>query len=225
MTLIYLILVALKKDYAHESTGFPTWHRQFLLWFEWEIQYMLKSKGEDDYYMFRIPYWDWRKEKQTDDNTPFKSNRLGDTVNRNGFPQVHGDLYSDFLNNWQTVCWQKPKTYGICNPQETTGNLQRCPLKESCDSKNKLWPSSNDVERALSLKEYDNPPFDWTATKSFRNQLEGFMLLSNDKFQTCRDNGLCKCDVGSFNCTESSDGIHPGNPTQRLLHNSVSTDH
>ena len=119
---------------------------------------------------------------------------------------------------------EKRKTYGICNPQEPTGQLQRCPLKEPCSSINKLWPSSDDVERALSIKEYDNPPFNRRAAKSFRNQLEGFMLLSNDKFQTCQDNGLCKCDDGNFNCTDSSNGIHPGNPTQRLLHNSVSSD-
>ena len=186
---------------------------------------MLKNEGREDYYMFRIPYWDWRKEKQTDDNSPFKSNRLGETVNNNGLPQVHGDLYSEFLNNWQTVCWpgEKEKSYNICNPQVPTGQLQRCPTKESCSSKNELWPSSDDVNKALSLKEYDNPPFDRTAIKSFRNQLEGFMLLSNDKFQTCQENGLCKCDSGNFNCTKNDNGIQPGKPTQRLLHNSVSS--
>ena len=31
-------------DYAHESTGFPTWHRQFLLWFEWEIHIIYYAK-------------------------------------------------------------------------------------------------------------------------------------------------------------------------------------
>ena len=66
---------------------------------------MLEDMGREDYYMFRIPYWDWRKEKQTDDNSPFKrSNRLGETVMRNGLPNAHGELYSDFLNSWQTVC-------------------------------------------------------------------------------------------------------------------------
>ena len=96
---------------------------------------MLKNEGREDYYMFRIPYWDWRKEKQTDDNSPFKSNRLGETVNNNGLPQVHGDLYSEFLNNWSTVCWEKEKSYSICNPWVPTGQLQRCPTKESCSSK------------------------------------------------------------------------------------------
>ena len=214
---------ALKIDYAHESTGFPTWHRQFLLWFEWEIQYMLKSMGKEYYYTFRIPYWDWRKDEQRDEkNSPFQSNRLGETVNNHGLPQVHGE----FLNSWETICWQKVnKTLDICNPLVSTGQLQRCPLKEeSCGSKNELWPSIKDVETALSLKAYDNPPYNRKATDSFRNQLEGFKLLDDDEFQTCRDNKLCKCDAGKFDCTKSDDGIQPGDPIQRLLHNSVSTD-
>ena len=80
-------------DYAHEATGFPTWHRQYLLWLEWELQYMLRETIQlDTYYTFRLHYWDWRKERQTDENSPFKSNRLGVTVNITGFPRVQGDL-------------------------------------------------------------------------------------------------------------------------------------
>ena len=74
---------------------------------------MLKSMGKENYYMFRIPYWDWRKEKQTDNNSPFKSNRLGETVDNNGLPKVHGDLYSEFLSSWDTICWQDKPTYQI----------------------------------------------------------------------------------------------------------------
>ena len=41
-------------DYAHEATGFPTWHRLFLLWFEREMQILLRDDN------FTIDYWDWR---------------------------------------------------------------------------------------------------------------------------------------------------------------------
>ena len=180
---------------------------------------MLESKGREDYYMFRIPYWDWRRDKQTDNNSPFKSNRLGETVNRNGLPQVHGD---PFLNNWQTVCWKN--TTSICNPQVATGQLQRCPLKESCSSENELWPSDNDVQTVLSFQEYDTYPYTQKAPYSFRNQLEGFKPLSNNDVQFCRENKLCACKLGEdddYNCTESDDGPQP-KPIQRLLHNSVS---
>ena len=67
---------------------------------------MLKDMKKEDYYMFRIPYWDWRKEKQTDNNSPLKANRLGQTVDNNGLPQVHGIMPSEFLNNWETY-WRK----------------------------------------------------------------------------------------------------------------------
>jgi hypothetical protein len=217
-------IVALNKvDYAHESTGFPTWHRQFLLWFEWEVQYMLKENGREDYYMFRIPYWDWRKDKQRDSNSPFKSNRLGETVNNNGLPQVHGIMHSEFLNKWETRCWRKENNYDICNPDIATGQLQRCPLKESCGSGNNLWPSDKDVQTILSLQEYDTHPYNEISANSFRNQLEGFKPLSRDSIEVCRENKLCSCKLDNskddFNCTESDSGSQP---IQRLLHNSVS---
>ena len=216
-----MFLAGAERDYAHESTGFLTWHRQFLLWFEWEIQYMLKEMGKEDYYKFRIPYWDWRKEVQTENGSPFKSNRLGKTVYLNGLPQVqvNGDIFGQ---NWQTICWSNVNN--ICDPRIPTGQLQRCPLDGSCSSTNLLWPSDSEVQEVLSLKEYDTPPFNKEAVKSFRNQLEGFRPLSNtpDDFEACRKNQLCSCDVGGPNCTEEQDGDQPEGPIQRLLHNSVS---
>ena len=185
---------------------------------------MLKSMGKEDYYMFRIPYWDWRKEKQTNDNSPFKSNRLGETVDDNGLPEVYGIMHSEFLNNWETICWTKDENHDICNPQVATGQLQRCPLRESCGSENELWPTDNDVQTALGMQEYDTFPYNKKAANSFRNQLEGFKPLSNDEIQFCRENKLCTCErgeAGDYNCTESDDGPQPTDPIQRLLHNSV----
>ena len=188
---------------------------------------MLKSMGHDDYYTFRIPYWDWRKEMQTDSNSPFQRDRLGETVNINGLPQVHGGEV--FPSNWQTICWDKSenKSHTICNPQVPTGQLQRCPLSEdSCNSGNPLWPTDKDIQTALSLKSYDTSPFKEASMDSFRNQLEGFKPLFNDSVQFCREDKLCLCTKGNENCTESmhEDGIRnqPGDPLQRLLHNSVS---
>ena len=187
---------------------------------------MLQDMGEEDYYKFRIPYWDWRKEVQTETNSPFKSSRLGKTMYQDGFPQVQTDS-GLFDQNWQTICWSKQnKNYDICDPRITTGQLQRCPLDESCSSANPLWPSDNEVQMVLSLQEYDTHPYDRTATNSFRNQLEGFKPLSADELQVCRDSKLCSCDDmlngGSDpNCTENDTGGQPNNPIQRLLHNSV----
>jgi hypothetical protein len=217
--------IHLFKDYAHESTGFPTWHRQFLLWFEWEIQYMLKSMNQPDYYTFRIPYWDWRKEMQTEANSPFQLERLGKTMNSNDddLPVVQGGEI--FPSSWNTVCWEKVNSSGnICDPQTETGPLQRCPFltDEPCSSDNPLWPSDKDIQTALSLKSYDTSPFNEKSHDSFRNILEGFKPLSNDSIQTCRDDKLCLCAIGgqTRTCRESNDDIQP---IQRLLHNSVSS--
>ena len=176
---------------------------------------MLKEKEIKDYYRFRIPYWDWQKEKQTKANSPFQKNRLGETRDNHGLPQVHGGMFND----WTTICWKKGST--ICNPAIRMDQLQRCPFTDGgdpCSSDNDLWPSLDEVEEALSLQAYDTSHFNVNASDSFRNQLEGFKVLPSDDLQSCRSNKLCKCDVGGPNCN----GDQPGHPIQRLLHNSVS---
>ena len=86
-------------DYAHEGTGFPTWHRQFLLWLEREIQVAI------DDIEFRLPYWDWSDPDQRE--ILFKSDRLGENVKDTTFPDlkrrvvVKGELF----DNWDTYCW------------------------------------------------------------------------------------------------------------------------
>ena len=181
----------------------------------------------DDYYTFRIPYWDWRKEMQTDTNSPFQLDRLGKTMNINGLPLVQGGEI--FPSSWNTICWEKTppedKSYDICNPRIQTGQLQRCPFTdEPCSSHNPLWPSDKDVQTVLSIKSYDTSPFSQKSRNSFRNQLEGFKPLSNGSIQSCRNDKLCLCSTGNISCTESKNGSQSGDPIQRLLHNSVSKD-
>ena len=103
---------------------------------------MLKElNGTEDYYRFRIPYWDWRKEKQTKANSPFQKNRLGETRDNYGLPQVYGGIFDD----WTTICWSRKNDSNICNPTIPTGQLQRCPSVDGgdpCSSDNELWPSA-----------------------------------------------------------------------------------
>ncbi len=114
----------IQVDYAHQSTGFPTWHRQHLLWLESEIQWMLKSQGEYDYHTFRIHYWDWRRGSRS--HELFQMNKLGRSItNQNGQSQVSGDLVSD---GWDTICWYNGSGNAkgtICNPNIKTGPLLR----------------------------------------------------------------------------------------------------
>lgn len=193
----------IKVDYAHEATGFPTWHRQYLLWLEWEIQYMLKSTGQTDYHTFRLNYWDWRNLNRAE---LFTTERLGANVIDQ--PGLRGLIFNA---GWDTICWYNGSgnvtaTKGtICDPRDPTGPIQRCPTVlgiNPCTSPNN-WPSSEDVEAALIKPLYDTETFNRDATdRSFRNLMEGFENGISD--EDCSNNNLC---VGGV---------------QRHLHNSVS---
>jgi hypothetical protein len=194
----------IKVDYAHESTGFPTWHRQYLLWVEWEIQYMLKGKGTPDYQDFRLNYWDWRYRNRTG---VFAFDKLG--VNVDSTSNVQGELFS---NGWDTICWYReidddnvnmPKGT-VCDPTLSTGSLKRCPIINginSCLSPSN-WPYSSDVDEAINKPAYDTSDFGRSAsTESFRNLVEGFDTVPDE---VCNNDRLCKDDI------------------RRYLHNAVS---
>ena len=193
-----------KVDFAHEGPGFPTWHRLLLLWLEREIQREIEN------HLFRIPYWDWRN--PADREKLFQKNRLGE--NNDG--RVVGDLFE----NWQTICWQDPKDKNypikICDPDEITQPLRRCPSPTLCMESNENWPSYGDVDRAVSIEGYDSFPYtryvkDTNINEylSFRNYMEGFITKPG---KDCGQNSLC---------TTENDGT--GNVTvERKLHNTVS---
>ena len=150
-------------DYAHESTGFLTWHHLFLLWFEREIQ----VATSDPTFMFS--YWDWTDSNERE--AYFTSDRLG----------ISAQLFAER----PTYCW---KTRGnnteIFNPTVSSNQqLRRCPDPIACSKENTLWPVSEDVIQALEIPIYDtvsNREF------SFRSFLEGFKPVSS-----CDDIILC----------------------------------
>ena len=187
-------------DYAHEGIGFPTWHRQLLLWMEREIQW-----GVDNH-TFRIPYWDWRDPSQRE--YLFTKDRLGESVD--------GIVEGNLFDNWTTFCWEDTRgmqyPIPICNPVQSTNQiLRRCPNPKLCQKENPNWPSASDVNKAISIEDYDAIPFDknvnQSKTPSFRNFMEGFVLKSDG----CGSDTLCT--------PISSDSDKPG--ITRKLHNSV----
>ena len=202
-------------DYAHEATGFPTWHRQYLLWLEWEIQYMLKASGDSEYYNFRTYYWDWRREDTRADI--FTAERMGERFrNPDGQPGVRGDLFNE---GWDTVCWFNASggvniaKGTICDSSINTGPLLRCPFVDGdvnselgpCRSDNDDWPTMETYDTAISKAVYDTPAFNRTTTdSSFRNFMEGF-----ERVDDCNDNRLCITNPD-------------GSGLQRHLHNTVS---
>ena len=140
--------------------AFHTWHRYFNLWLEWEIQYMLRGIGHEDYYTFRLPYWDWRVEIQKSTGIPaeelFTEKRFGATQNVSGFPRVVGDVVGP--NGWDSLCVQANFT---CDPNINTGPLQRCPFtgNNPCSSDNPNWPTIKEVNDILAVDHFDSSPY------------------------------------------------------------------
>ena len=187
-------------DYAHRATGFPTWHRLFLLWFEREMQHFLQDET------FTVHYWDWRNE--TERTSLFQSNRLG------AHDRISSAVTGELVDEWRTICWyggnaesgdipDHRDNQNICDPSSDTGLLRRCPDKERCAANYSGWPSYQDVETAVGMEEYDRSPYDRLPCKSFRNYMEGFHP---------------GCDSGTRGVDLCESGY------QRLLHNTVSCE-
>jgi tyrosinase len=154
-------------DFAHEATGFLTWHRLFLLWFEREIQLTMNQPD------FTFSYWEWT---DPDEREKYLTNFL--SISRQPFSE------------WPTYCWYETQDGTICDPTRATrNNLRRCPIETACQMENQGWPSEQDVQH-LSISSYDTPPYNKDATKSFRNLLEGFLPV-----HSCDGESLCKDDV------------------------------
>lgn len=197
-------------DYAHEGPGFPTWHRQFLLWVEREIQIEIND------YTFRLPYWDWSDKSQR--KILFTRERLGENTKKGKtVTEVDGDLFK----NWKTYCWEDMSglsfpPVNICNPIISSNqNLRRCPNETLCKNDNDKWPSKADVSDAVSIQTYDNAPYDrYVENASFRNYMEGFIV----KHEGCVDKEDTLCTPKDTNITDTTK--FP--PVTRKLHNTVS---
>ena len=151
-----------------------------------------------------------------DSSSIFTRERLGEVNRQAGEPpRVEGDLFNP---DWNTICWYNDEgeprrpANGICDPTTNTGPLLRCPLDngaDPCRNDNPIWPSSADVENAISKPEYDVDTFDPAAPEdSFRNFMEGFERLEG----SCPDDDLL-CSLRS-----NKDNRY----YTRYLHNAVS---
>ena len=188
-------------DYAHEGPGFPTWHRQLMLWLEREMQVQIND------HTFRLPFWDWRDPSQRE--ILFRKDRLGDNVN--------GTVVGELFDDWKTFCWENTAGLGfpipICNPIVSDNQtLRRCPEPNSylCKKNGGNWPTYEDAEKALSIDIYDASPYNRFVEDtggSFRNYLEGFVTRPGND---CGSDTMCTVDRVK-NVTVS-----------RKLHNSVS---
>jgi hypothetical protein len=196
-------------DYGHIGPVFYMWHRWFHVFLETEIQAMLQERGRQDYYKFRLPYWDWRGEIQRSYGLPseelFTFSRFGETRNDSNRPVVFGDLVG---NDWSTICHATVQQ--ICNPRISTGVMQRCPFIGNpilCHSSNPDWPTLQEVNEVIELRRYDAEPFDISSGPSLRATAD-FPFV--DSTEECRQDTYCTCVPGGPHC----EGI-PENATVR----------
>ena len=213
-------------DYAHIGPAFFTWHRWFHIFLENEIQAMLEAMGREDYYKFRLPYWDWRREIQTSYGLPseelFSFSRFGETRNVSNSPVVFGDLVGD----WNAVCHATPE---ICNPNIPTGYIQRCPFIGNpilCHSSNPDWPSLQEVNELFKLEEYAVEPYDLNSVNSLGAVVD---LPRVSDVEECRRDVYCLCAVGGPLCVGVPDdssvlkisvGVHGKVPCMHGQHGS-----
>ena len=150
---------------------------------------------------FAFAYWDWRN--PNDREVPFTSDRLG-VSDANGI--VTGDLYVDYM----TVCWGVDSSTP-CDPMDPDGirPLVRCSEVNGvnpCKADGDNWPTYDEYDEALEQSSYDVPVYNKFVDGSFRNYMEGFVVVDD-----CTGDQMCS-PVPDYNIS----GL------RRTLHNKVS---
>ena len=179
---------------------------------------MLETTGRTDYFKFRLPIWDWRREIQTSYGLPseelFTLNRFGETRNISNRPVVFGDL----VDGWNTVCHFTPEE--ICDPNISTGQVQRCPFIGNpilCHSSNPDWPNMQEVNRAIEAEYYIVAPYDLFSVNSVYDRVDFNLMMD---VEACAQESYCTCSpVGGVQCegipenttvgTVAATGVHP----------------
>ena len=185
-------------DYAHESVGFLTWHRLYLLWFEREMQYVLDGT------QFTLHYWNWTN--QADRSEPFGTEKLG-------VPSADGTVTGMLMNNWYSVCKASAADdKSVCNPEtHRSPGIIRCKNTTKCAITYQEWPNSQSVRRCLMIDQFrrdttNNGISNKYDKASFGNYLEGFAI------DDLCDNGKALCNANKI----------PSSDFPRRLHNQVS---
>ena len=195
-------------DFAHESPGFLTWHRYYLLLLERElgrIAERLKNEGKISSnwtrYNFALPYWDWSESAVEE---IFQENTFGVFNAESELTDVQGDLF----NNWTPVCNKHFEVNVDHNINIDCENL-RTPCNVRFDRDNPYFKHlkrgvfilrEGDIKDKRKLPELDTikylvdtDTYDASGKEhgvysvgskgiSFRNRLEGFVELNESSF-------------------------------------------
>ena len=144
----------------HSCPAFLPWHRRLILDLELEIQ---SVSGDSN---LGLPYWNWAEDmadlasgvlSDLKDAPMWASDLMGGNGDAGDGNKVKGNPFGE--GNWDTVD----------AALASKGALRRSMGVEVSD-----LPTQAQVNAALAITEYDAPPWNRTATPSFRNQLEGW---------------------------------------------------
>ena len=182
-------------DFAHESSGFLTWHRAFLLFVETELQQLPGTPKN-----FGLPYWDWTNNDVTQLKYLFDQDRIGRTLmfgtdtsseeEAKMIPETTSVNPIDFNSErWRIVCNVSRTTpddlQSLCDPRtdmKMNEYVTRCLgcMKDLLVTGN--LPKSKDLKTVIDRAEsYDSSPWNKSPTgvASFRNALEGYVPLGD----------------------------------------------
>ncbi|MFJ4440408.1 tyrosinase family protein [Streptomyces sp. NPDC088923] len=135
---------------AHMTPSFLPWHRRFLLEFERDLR---KIDAR-----VTVPYWDWTKDR-TAKAALWREDFLGGN-GRASDEQVTTGAFAHARGDWTLTESTDDRPYlrrAFGRPQD--------PMD---------LPTARDLDEAVSDPTYDSPPWDSTASRGFRNKLEGW---------------------------------------------------
>ncbi|XP_076820370.1 tyrosinase-like [Clavelina lepadiformis] len=156
-------------DYAHESSAFLPWHRQFMLKWEAEIRELVAKDPA-----FALPYWDWLDNDNCD---VCNDAMLGGRDHENKTLLSRGSPFS----KWEVICTRGDEY--MKQGQQCTGEPEGLLLRNPGaydPAKIKGLPTTPELINSLRIgDEYDSATFDISANQSYRNMLEGFANSSS----------------------------------------------
>ena len=153
-------------DVAHEGQGFPTWHRLYLLLWEWTIQEQTNDTT------FTVPYWDWTANQHKCEIC---------TEDLLGVTAEDGTVRGKYFKDLHIICTKKQTDdlTKMCDPGIRNRGLERMTDEERRNKTKQgdimTFPTKKDVNFALQFEAFDVPPYNKETSCNFRNTLEGFV--------------------------------------------------
>lgn len=154
------------RNAAHSGPVFLPWHRMYLLRFERELQRVLEDSS------FGLPYWNWALDGELQPDQQTEAPIWGvDAMGPGGEPVTQGPFRFDPSNPDDPENW----TIGVYGTDENQVRLDGSRgLERTLRREAPTLPTRSDLFGAISLANFDTPPWSRGSPGSFRNRLEGW---------------------------------------------------